>query len=112
MAERFDRLLAGRLAAESDVLERQFILLDWYFAQYDRHLPDRVVTYERIVQTGGRALSIICKEAESLDEPLSSRNTLALKHDSQARSIADDLLSRESACWRFYQRDEVEALFT
>jgi hypothetical protein len=112
MAEHFDLLLARSLAHERDVLERQFILLDWYFAQYAHHIADHVIKYEHIVQTGGKALSAINDQAEALNERLSTRNTLALEHDPQAQAIANKLLScRENACWQFYQSRDVEALF-
>jgi hypothetical protein len=111
MAEHFDVSLATRLADQPDVLERQFILLDWYFGQYARHVADRVIKYEHIVETGGRALSAINKHAVALNEVLSSRNTIAFEHDPDAYAIAEKLLShRGNACWQFYQPGDVEAL--
>lgn len=111
-AERFDSDLKGRLDGEPDTLERQFLLLDYFFGRYARYLSGRVIKYEDVVLSGGRALALLNPDASALAAPLSSRNRRALDKDPEAGRIANELLRRESACWAFYNRESVEELFT
>lgn len=109
-AERFDPALAAALAEENDVLARQFVLMDYCFRQYRRFLPGRTIKYEDIIATGGKVLSAINSQAVLLNEPLQSRNRLGLSNDPEAIAIAKATIDRNSPCWDFYTRDEVEAL--
>lgn len=55
--ERLDPALAGRLQANPDVLERQLLVLDWFFRQFQAHLPStHVLRYEDIVASQGSLL--------------------------------------------------------
>lgn len=107
---RIDAALAMLLGDQSDPLERQLLLLDYCFARYVEFIPDRTIRYEEVIESGGRALAPIEPKAAALDEPLESRNALALATDPEARRIGEALLARNGAWWRFYTRDEVEAL--
>lgn len=106
-AQRFDPSLSASLEAESDVLSRQLVLIDYCFNQYARHLPEGVIRYEDIIASRGKALSAVTPDAVNLEEELSSRNNLGLKSDPAAIEIANKLVSRESPCWDFYSRDDV-----
>lgn len=75
-AEWVDSELARRLDATSDVLDRQLILLDFFFRRYAVCDTVQVVRYEDIIASSGRAVAMINPKARVLDEPLSSRNTL------------------------------------
>jgi hypothetical protein len=109
-AEGVDRELAARLEAQESVLDRQLVLIDYFFGRFAEYLPDRVVKYEDVIATGGRALQRIVPAAANLDEPLVSRNDRALGQDADALRIAERLLREDSACWHFYERADVEAL--
>jgi hypothetical protein len=109
-AEMFDPTLAAALASEPDTLERQLIWLDYCFNRYLSHLPGRILRYEDIIASGGRALWLIHPAASHLDEPLQSRNTFFLKHDQETAELGKRLLDRDSPCWNVYDRTAVEAL--
>ncbi|MGY9049921.1 hypothetical protein P775_01415 [Puniceibacterium antarcticum] len=109
-AEQFDPRLVTLLNAEPDVLNRQLILLDYCFSQYRRFLPSRIIWYEDIIRSGGKALSLINPAANQLDEPLRSRNMLGIQTDPAAKEIGMRLLESESSCWSFYEKVNVEAL--
>ena len=109
-AELSNPILANSLDAEVDVLERQLMLLDFCFAQYQQFLPGRTIRYEEVIRSGGRALEPIHPGARQLNEPLVSRNSIGIRNDPAARPIAERLLDRQSACWSFYEKSEVEAL--
>lgn len=108
-AQRHDRALDAALQAQPSVLERQFILLDYCFGRYAEHLPGRTLKYEAIIASRGRSLTLIDPRAGGLDEPLGSRNGLRLTIDPDAAEIARRLIDRDSPCWGFYDRSEVEA---
>jgi hypothetical protein len=57
-AERYDRHLADRLDAEPERLQRQLMVLDWFFERFRACLPaDRIVRYESIIDSGGEVLA-------------------------------------------------------
>lgn len=112
VAEAYDPALATALAAEPDTLERQLIWLDYCFQRYLTYLPGRILRYEDIIASGGKALSMLHPSAGQLDDTLQSRNTFFLKHDSATAVIAERLLERDSPCWKIYDRTAVNALVT
>lgn len=110
-AEKLDAGLRLRLAALDDRLERQIALLDWFFAQFDRHLPERsIIRYEALIASGGQTLSVIRPEAAQLQESLTSRNANALYDHFDVIRAGDRLLAADGAFWRFYPKSSVEQL--
>lgn len=109
-AEDVDTELRASLDRETDVLERQLFLLDYFFGRFLLHLPDRVVRYEDVVESGGRALTIMTPKASELDEALSSRNALVTATDPDAAHIAQRVVGVERPCWAFYNREDVMKL--
>lgn len=109
-AEMFDRRLGKALESEPDTLERQFIWLDYCFERYLQFIPDRILRYEEIIASGGRALSMLHPAAGDLAEPLDSRNSFFLKRDRGAADVARRLLERDSLCWKVYDRTAVMSL--
>jgi hypothetical protein len=111
LAERIDPGLARALQGIDDRLDRQVHLLGWFFEQYHRLLDDgRVLRYEQIVESGGRALAAVTERAAALDEPLRNRNSGVYERPAM-EEIARRLLSHEEgAWWHFYPRESVSAL--
>ena len=101
---------AERLAAMTDVVDRQVALIDFFFAQYRDNIPGNVIKYEDVIASGGRELTRITAAAGTLAEPLSSRNRRAIGEDPDAMRIAETLLNSDNACWDFYRREDVEQL--
>lgn len=113
VSERFDEDLREELASIPDRRARQLRLLDWWFSRFRDHLPDdRIIRYERIVGSGGKALSAINPSARSLDETLESKNLNALYGREGVPELAERLLDSEGAYWDFYSRNDVEDLLT
>lgn len=110
-AEWFNEDLARRLDVD-DRRERQLRLLEWWFEQFQRHLPaDRVLRYEDIVATGGRALEVVVPEAAQLEAELTARNENPAYATVDRDELVDLVLSRPDApWWRHYTQDDVEAL--
>ena len=109
-AEQISPNLRARLDAESDVLSRQLVLLDFLFDRYHRFIPNRVIRYEDIVSSGGHALEMINAQAHLLDENLVSRNSRGIGGRPSAQLVADRLLASDNSCWNFYTRDDVQSL--
>ena len=110
-AESVDPGLARRLDAIADPLARQIALIDYLFARYRDHLPDRTLRYEDVVATRGAELGRIVPAAAALSVDLQSRNALNLSRDPEARRIAEALLAdKRNACWHFYKPEDVAAL--
>jgi hypothetical protein len=110
-AEAFDDDLRRRLDAEPDRLGRQLVMLSWSFGQYARHLPaERVIRYEDLVATGGRALVGVAPAADRLSESLHSRNANPLYGRVAVESIVERLLASPGPQWDFYPHDAVRDL--
>lgn len=110
-AELYDEGLGRELASIEDRTSRQLLLLSWWYERFHRTLPEsRVVRYEDVVTSGGRALSAITSGANRLREPLCGRNLSPHYGREEMRRLGERLLSSEGAYWRFYSRQSVEAL--
>ncbi len=110
-AEQVDAKLRSTLDATTDVLDRQFILLEWFFAHYTGLLPrEAVIRYEDVIASRGSALSAISAPASALDEPIESRNTASLYDDALMRRMADRLLTNEGSWRTFYSDDDIRSV--
>jgi hypothetical protein len=110
--EAFDADLKISLSQESDRIQRQLIILKWYFTQYRLHLAqESVIRYEDIIATGGKVLAKIDKDAESLNEALFSKNISKAYDKGIVRELAERLLVDESIFSSFYAPSEIENLF-
>lgn len=111
LAEMYDEDLVRRLDAEQDDAGRQLCLMSWFFERYRQNLPEgSVIRYEEMVASGGKALSPLVPAAESLDEPLQSKNLSPLYDRRTMSEMGERLLESEGAYWHFYSREEVENL--
>jgi hypothetical protein len=111
-AERLDPNLKAKLAVIDDALDRQIYLLGWFHGQFRRYLPEQsIIRYESVVESGGKALSIVRPEAETLlDQSLKSRNKSKLYDHQSMLWIGERLLKSEGAYWDLYTRESVELL--
>src|SRR5439155_8303500 len=101
--EQADPDLKARLDATPDVLDRQFILLHWFFDAYVRHLPkENVLTYEAMVSSGGRSLAPLAPNAAALTRTLESRNRAKVYDEQKMRALADRLLATDGPSWEYY----------
>ena len=108
-AERLQPELARQLAGISDRIDRQIHLLSWFCRSYVKLLPpDRILRYEDIVRTRGKALSAVIPEASSLDEPLESRNKNALYDRTLMARIASRLKADNGPIWNLYSKDSID----
>jgi hypothetical protein len=110
-AERFAPELAADLKKIPDALDRQLHLLSWFFGRFRDCLPpERVLKYENIIATQGKAIALIQPAAVSLEEPLQSRNRNPDYDQADIQRIADRLLASDGAYWHFYTREDVDTV--
>lgn len=105
--------ISARLASIENVLDRQLEMLGWFFEQYTTVLPrERVIRYEDLISSRGRALSAIAPSAASLDVALAGRNSAQVYDGAHMHTAGSRLLAQgEDAPWRaFYTGEEVEQL--
>jgi hypothetical protein len=111
IGEAFDPNLKAELDAEENLINRQIIILRWYFSTYRDLLPnDHVITYEEIVSSGGRAIAVIDPEAALLCQPLENRNLNHLYNPSLINYLADKLISDPSIYTGYYRIEDIEDL--
>lgn len=106
--EAFDPDLRRTLEDEPDRINRQLVILRWYFGRYRSLLPrEHVIFYEELVASGGRALA---PDASQLKEALESRNTSKLYDPTLVNELADRLLADPTIYEDFYTRAQIAAL--
>lgn len=104
--------LAKRLEAIGDRLDRQIALLEWHFERYRPALrAARVVRYEDVVATGGRALELISPSCRQLELDLESHNTNPLYDRDAVFELKERLFNRRGcAFWDFYTPADADRL--
>jgi len=103
-AEAQDSQLRRSLRSQSCVLKRQLVLLDWYFRRFNDWLPpERIIRYEDMIASGGRALSVITPEARNLDSDLQSRNPHMETQDEVLNELRDRIRSTDGSWSTLYK---------
>ena len=97
------RALAGR----ANALERQLVVLNWFFEQFEKHLPpERIVRYEEVVATRGAAL-LRTFGSPLVGDLLASRNANVL-YGADVEHLAAALRRWDGAWRRFYTPKDCE----
>ena len=107
--EQFDHHLHRTLERESGVLQRQIVILDWFFARYQAHLtPGNIICYENLVDSGGLALSHLLGHARSRPTILKNQNSNALCDKTMIDTLLRGLLKTGGAWTQFYNPEDCE----
>jgi hypothetical protein len=110
-AERLDTDLRTSLAAIDNTLDRQIYLLGWFHGQFHRYLPEHaIIRYESIVESAGKALSVVRTEAKELDVSLENRNKNTLYDYQMMIRTGERLLKHAGPFWESYTKESVERL--
>ena len=109
--EQFDPGLRASLDQDSDTLARQLTIINWFFAQYRDGLPhERILRYEELVATGGKALFRMLGHADASEAPLTSRNDHAVYRGADIDRLLEALLGSSGPWTGFYSRTDCEAV--
>ena len=110
-AEMLDQALAQRLSEIDSRIDRQLLILSWFFEKFERVLPrDHVIRYEALVASGGQALAVITPHALELNEPLENKNKNKLYDRELMARLGEKLLKMDGPFWEFYSKESVEQL--
>jgi hypothetical protein len=113
VAEKLDVDLARALAKESDPSARQIYILEWFYDQFRRFLPESaVIKYEELIASRGRELAKILPAASELNENLSSKNVSEFYDRALMIDIGQRLLKRDGPLWNFYEKGDIEKLLS
>ena len=100
--EPFDQRLARTLDAEPSTLRRQVAVLDWFFEQYETHLPaSAILRYEELIASGGEALFYALGVSDAPRPPtLASQNANPVYNADNIRTLLSALMEGRRT-WRF-----------
>lgn len=109
--EQFDPALREALDCDSDTLARQLTILNWFFARYgDGLAAERILRYEELIASGGKALFGMLGHRQAKRVPLTSHNDHALYRDADVDRLLETLLASGGAWTRFYSRADCESV--
>jgi hypothetical protein len=111
-AEMIDIDLKKKLDSHDDILDRQIILLNYFFERYTVCEEITILRYEDIVSSSGHALSSIEANALHLNEDLTCRNKREISSNPKASVVAEKLLNSNNACWNYYSHSDILELFS
>ena len=107
--EELDPGLRGALDQEPNVLERQLIVLDWFFGRFrDCLAPENILRYEDLVESGGLALYRRIGHARAHRAVLAGRNDSSLYDRSSVDTLLDALLKTGGNWIHFYRPSDCE----
>jgi len=112
--ERFAAELKELLGRTDDVLSRQLLILDWFFAQFQHYLPlDHVLRYEDLISDSEVLLSPLSYNThkEQVGIKLHNKNTNLHYQSIDLSRLYDALMQSEGAYWNFYAKDDVTHLY-
>lgn len=110
--ERLDASLSQRVRTAGDVLEKQLLLLEWFFQRFRSTLrPRQVLRYEDIITTQGGCLRDRAALTGGYDQHLEERNANP-DYSGRAMSRAADALVERQVHWQpWYSANDVAALY-
>lgn len=91
--------------------EKQIFILDWYFSQYRKLGIERVIKYEDIIKSGGKALSVVSGKEIHYHEELSNKNTNKVYDKNSILKYRDLLLNnKQGNHLYFYTVEDIHSL--
>ena len=112
--EKFDDELFELLAQIECRLDRQIIILNWFFEKFDTLLPkNNIIKYEDIIEQNGHnfeRLSFNMHLDKELDD-LENKNWNKLYENVDIDKLYNKLLSSKGTFWKYYSKDEITAVY-
>jgi Sulfotransferase family len=111
IGEKLDPEFRRSLADQPDTIERQLMIMEWFYRRFRSFLPDKaLIKYEDLITSRGRELGRFFPQASKLDENLASKNVNKFYDRSLMLDLGERLLKRPGVIWDYYAKGEVEAL--
>lgn len=112
--ERYDAGLKAGLVAKTDALDRQVLILNWFFARYADELPrSRILKYEEIVSSGGVRLLEALGASTDATEPAAPLQDYAFSERYKGVDVEPllDRLFKAGGAWQgFYSAADCQQL--
>jgi hypothetical protein len=99
--------LHKQLEKVQDLLDRQVLLLHFFFEEYLKNPEIQIIRYEDIITSGGSVLKEIVPEAAFFHEALNSKNNSKIYERVHPESIRERLEKFKGAYQRYYEAGEL-----
>ena len=111
MGERFDQKLKSQLDALPDTIDRQLVILRWFYKRFTTSLDkEQIIRYEDIIQTQGQVLSKLTGQDLGIAGELEDQNMNHLYKDLAFDVLCDHLESQSDIYENFYHSSELKTL--
>jgi sulfotransferase family protein len=111
IGEKLDPDLRQALADQPDTIERQLMILEWFYRRFRSFLADKaLIKYEDLISSRGRELERFFPQASELNENLASKNVNKFYDRPLMMELGERLLQRSGIIWDYYTKGEVEAV--
>ena len=112
MGERFDPGLKMRLDTQGDVLERQLLILAWFYESFARNLErHQIFSYEDLIESDGYILSRMVGNAFQ-PVPLEAQHSNASLDSEQLLLLAKRLKEHPEVYSGFYSANDIDRQFS
>lgn len=112
--EKFDFILRDKLLMTTDVLDRQIMILNWFFEKFDKYInKDNIIKYEDIIAQNGSNFNKLSysNELEESLEDLESKNSSNLYKNIDIEHIHKRLVNSDGLFWKYYTKKEIDLVF-
>ena len=109
--EKYDEGLKTKLQNTTDTLERQLIILEWFFEKIDLNIDkSNTIYYENIIKDPNKVYAPLSYDGtlSNEHEPLQNRNSSTLYENVDITSLYKRLMEHEGHIWNFYTKNEVQ----
>jgi len=109
--ERFAPGLTQELDCTDNVVDRQLLVLSWFFDQFLEHIPgDNIFRYESIIETRGACLSKLTNNQHRDLPILQNKNTNPIYNSETMLRLYKKLSESDGQYWSFYNQGDIDAL--
>lgn len=110
--DRFNPDLLRTLESVNTVLDKQLVIMDFYFDQYRQLDKSQILTYEDIIAEQGRVLSVITNSEVKYNSSLENKNVSVIYNPTDMITMGKKLLSSNGAYWDFYDKSSIEEVMS
>jgi len=112
--ERFDQKLQNKLLDIPNVLDRQIVILNWFFEKFDTYLPqENILKYEDTIEQNGLNFKELSYSGilENAIGELKSQNSNSLYKDVDIDLIYNKLLNNSGIFWKYYTVEDINEVY-
>jgi len=113
-AERYDAKLKQKLMNTDSVLNRQIIILDWFFDKYKMNLDnEHIIKYEDVITDNENIFNSLSYNGklDKKSNKLANKNINSQYSNVDIDNIYNVLINSEGAYWDFYSKEEVDSIY-